>query len=112
MGRKQENLLDMIPEQKVSFRERADGTVDALIPRYGDSRLGRILGRFFKNTPICLHLDEIGTAVWHLCDGRRSVYEIGGSLKETFGDRIEPVYDRLGLFFHQMRKTGIIDWRR
>ncbi len=112
MAKTQENLLDMIPEQKIPFRERSDGTVDVLIPRYGDNHVGRILKKFLKSTPISLHLDEIGTAVWRLCDGRRSVYEIGGSMRKTFGDRIEPVYERLGMFMHQMKKAGALDWRR
>ena len=111
MAKRQVNLLDMIPEQKCEFRDRDDGTIDVLVPRFGDDRIGRILARFIKDKPISLHLDDIGTAVWRLCDGRRSVYEIGGTLKEEFGDRIEPVYDRLGLFFHSAKQAGILDWR-
>ena len=111
MAKREENLLDMIPEQKCGFRDRDDGTVDVLVPRFGNDWFGRILKRYVKDKPISLHLDDIGTAVWRLCDGRRSVYEIGGSLKEEFGDRIEPVYDRLGMFLHQAKKAGIIDWR-
>ncbi|UCG51019.1 MAG: PqqD family protein [Candidatus Latescibacterota bacterium] len=112
MANKEENLLDMIPWQRRDHRDCADGTVDVMIPRFGDSRIGRFLGKSLKNTPIHVHLDEIGTAVWRLCDGRRSVQDIGRSLQEQFGDRIEPVYERLGIFLHQMKKAGIIDWRR
>ena len=112
MAKREENLLDMIPERKREFREEEDGTIIVLIPRFGESWFGDILKRFFKNTPISLRLDEIGAAVWRLCDGRRSVYDIGGRLTEEFGERIEPVYDRLGIFLHQMKKAGIVDWRR
>ncbi len=111
MAKQQVNLLDMIPEQKCEFRDRDDGTVDVLVPRFGNDWFSRIFKRFVKNTPISLHLDEIGTAVWRLCDGRRSVYEIGGSLEDELGDKIEPVYERLGLFLHQAKKAGILDWR-
>ena len=104
------NLLDLIPERTKAFRDEENGTVTVLVPRFGDGKMGRFLQRFIGKSPITLHLDEIGTAVWRLCDGRRSVYEIGGRLKEQFGDRIEPVYERLGVFLRQMKKAGIIDW--
>lgn len=111
MAKKEENLLDMIPKQKRESRMSGDGTVDVFIPRFGDNWFGAILGRLFKNKPIHLHLDDVGTAVWNLCDGRRTVYDIGKSMEEKFGDRIDPVYERLGLFLHQMKKAGIVDWR-
>ena len=43
------------------------------IPRFGDGRVGGVLEKLFRGAPIALHLDEMGTAVWRLCDGRRSV---------------------------------------
>lgn len=112
MAKKDANLLDMIPTRRREAEPRGDGTVDVLVPRYGDGRLGAVLGRFLKNQPIRLHLDEFGAEVWRLCDGRHSVYEIGQRMEEKFGDRIQPVYERLGLFLHQMKKAGIVDWRR
>ncbi len=112
MTKRGPNLLDLIPERTKPFRDEEDGTVTVLIPRFGDGRAGRFLQKFVGKSPICLHLDEIGTEAWRLCDGRRSVYEIGGCLQRKFGDRIEPVYERLGVYFRQMKRAGVIDWRR
>jgi hypothetical protein len=106
------NLLDLVPERKRDFRNEANGRVTVLVPRFGDGRVGEFVQGLLRRPPVSLRLDEVGTAVWMLCDGRRSVYEIGGRLKEKFGDRIDPVYERLGDFLRQMRRAGIIDWRR
>jgi hypothetical protein len=106
------NLLDLIPERTRPSRDEPDGTITVLVPRFGDGRAGRLLQKFIGKSSISLHLDTIGTEVWKLCDGRRSVYEIGGCLQEKFGDRIEPVYERLGSFFRQMKRAGVIDWRQ
>jgi hypothetical protein len=106
------NLLDVIPERTREFRDEENGTVTVFIPRFGDGRVGSVLERLFRSAPVALHLDEMGTAVWRLCDGRRSVYEIGGSLQTQFGERIDPVYERLGAFLHQMKRAGIIEWRK
>jgi len=105
------NLLDVIPQRTRGSRDEENGTVTVLIPRFGAGRVGSVLERLLRSAPITLHLDEMGTAVWRLCDGRRSVYEIGDCLKTEFGDRIDPVYERLGAFLHQMRRAGIIEWR-
>lgn len=111
MTKRGANLLDMIPERTKPFRDEGNGTVTVLVPRFGDGRVGRFLQKFVGKAPISLHLDEIGAETWHLCDGRRSIYEIGGCLEAKFGERIDPVYERLGVFFHRMRRAGVIDWR-
>ena len=112
MTKRGANLLDMIPERTKPFRDEDNGTVTVLVPRFGDGRVGRFLQKFVGKAPISLRLDEIGAEVWRLCDGRRSVYEIGGCLEAKFGGRIDPVYERLGVFFHRMKRAGVIDWRR
>ncbi len=104
------NLLDLIPERTHAFRDEENGTITVFVPRFGNGKVGRFLQTFVGKSPISLHLDEIGTAVWRLCDGRRSVYEIGGCLEREFGGRVEPVYERLGVYLRQMKRAGIIDW--
>ncbi|MFQ5512536.1 MAG: PqqD family protein [Candidatus Krumholzibacteriia bacterium] len=112
MAKDVRNFYELIPRQKWRFEERGDGTVDVLMPRYGGGPVGGVLKRFLNPKPVRVQLDEVGACVWRLCDGRRSVHEIGESLHEHFGERIEPVYDRLGVFLEHMRKNGLIDWKR
>lgn len=102
------NLYDLKPEQAHPFEELGDGKVDVLLPRYGDNMVGRLLKRIFSNRPVRVHLDDVGASVWRLCDGQRTVHEIGESLHERFGERIEPVYDRLETFLTQMKRSGLI----
>ena len=112
MGKKQpRNLLDLVPEQNYPFYTRDDGTVDVLVPRYGTNFIARALSSMFKNTPVRVHLDPVGTCTWNLCDGRRSVHEIGEHLHGEFGEKVEPLWDRLGLFFKQMENQRLIRWK-
>ena len=104
------NLFELKPKQARSFEESSDGTVEILIPRYGNNAMGRLLKRVLNDRPVRIHLDDIGTSVWHLCDGHRNVHEIGQSLQAKFGERIEPVYDRLETFLKQMNKADLIEW--
>ncbi len=110
MAKQTLNFYELVPRQKRLFEERGDGTVDILLPRYGNSAINRVFKQFLNQKPVHLHLDDVGASVWRLCDGRRSVREIGATLHERFGGRIEPVYDRLGTFLEQMRKGGMIEW--
>ena len=45
-----------------------------------------------------VNLDQYGTAVWRLFDGKLTVREIGEILKTRFGDTVEPLYARLAAF--------------
>lgn len=105
------NFYDLVPAQRRTCRERDDGTVEVLVPRYGKGIFGRVLAKFLNNRPVGVTLDDIGTNVWRLCDGRRSVYEIGREMHGRFGDRIEPVYERLETFLTQMHRAELIDWK-
>ena len=104
------NLYDLVPRQRRKFEERADGNVDVLLPRYGENAAGRLLRWVFNNKPVRVQLDDVGTTVWYLCDGRRSVHEIARSLEGRFGDRLEPLHERLGQFLQQMHKAELIEW--
>ena len=110
MSKQARNLFELKPKQRRTFEERGDGTVDVLMPRYGENVIGRLLKKVLSNHPVRIHLDDIGTSVWRLCDGGRTVHQIGQSLHDEFGERIEPVYDRLETFLKQMMGAGLIEW--
>ena len=58
-----------------------------------------------------IKLDDIGSFIWGLCDGKKTVKEISGKLKEKFGDKVEPLYERLGAFFQNLEKNKFITFR-
>ncbi|ADL05583.1 PqqD family protein [Lacrimispora saccharolytica] len=49
-------------------------------------------------------MDEYGSCVFLLIDGRKTVREIGKSLEETYGDKVEPLYERLLLFVSHLEQ--------
>lgn len=81
-----------------------------LIPKFGDYALGRWLMSKLKEPHYRLKLDDIGTFVWRHCDGHHDVEEIGAKLQHHFGERVEPVYERLGVFLHQLANNKSIIW--
>jgi hypothetical protein len=111
MNKKEINLLVLVPQRKQTFVRRDDGTVEVIVPRYGGSRVGKILETVIKSKPIRIKLDAVGAFTWNLCDGNNSVQAIGERLKDRFGDKVEPLYDRLAVFFKQMEKRDLIGWK-
>lgn len=104
------NLLDLIPRTAVEFETDESRIVVLLAPRFPEGFLRRFLGRGLGESRFKVTLDEIGSEVWLLCDGARTVREIGELARERFRERIEPCYDRLGVFFRQLEQAGFISY--
>ena len=78
---------------------------------YKKEKLTFIEKTFFKKDSVKPHkidLDEIGSYIWHLCDGEKNVGEITEIAKEHFGDKIKPAKERVELFINQMSKNKLI----
>lgn len=65
-----------------------------------------------KPTVSDVELDEIGSAVWLLIDGERSVHDISQELLEKFGEGCQPVYDRLIMYLRYLNRKGWIAYDR
>ena len=75
------------------------------------------LDRFFQTifrvpAKTTLELDDIGKKVWSLCDGNTTVNDVVLSLKEEFGNKIEPALPRLLTFMRLLHQNRLITWER
>jgi phage-related protein len=61
-----------------------------------------------KKRDFKIKLDEFGSCVWQQIDDRKTVMQIGGHLKEQFGEQVEPVYERLGMFVNLLARRNFI----
>lgn len=59
-----------------------------------------------------VHLDETGSYIWQRIDGQANVEAIAASLRTQFGDRIEPLYERLLRFFEIVESYDFITWQK
>ncbi len=104
------NLLDLIPERMIEFEVDESRIVTVLAPRFRNRLMKRLLDPRLKNPCLKVKLDDIGSEVWLLCDGKRNVKEIAELLREKFKERIESCYDRLGVFFSQLENARFISY--
>lgn len=100
------NYLDLTPLRlhKEEFSE--ENLVTVLIPKFQNRFALRFIVPRLKSQVFKLKLDELGSAVWLSIDGRKTVDQIAKQLLKKFGDKIEPVNERLTKFL-----TGLYEQR-
>jgi len=103
------NLLDLAPERGCEW-EMDGETVVVLSPKFKNRFLVRTLLPRMKRPNWKIRLDDIGSFVWLQCDGRATVREIGKLMKDRFGEKAEPVYDRLALFLRNLTESRFISY--
>jgi hypothetical protein len=106
------NLLHLTPERLFGYSENDKGFVVVDMPRFHIPWMQKYLVPRWKNPFIRITFDEFGSYTWNLCDGSRDVHAIADALTEHFGDTIQPIYDRLGVFFRQLKSRGFVSLRK
>ncbi len=101
------NVLEMIPTHAVDF-EFEEGRVVMLAPKFKNKFFVKHIMRRMKSPFYRIHLDEYGSQTWNLVDGKKTVFEIGKELKAKYGESVEPVYERLGLFMNMLAQRRFI----
>ena len=108
---KNENYLEKIPvhPQSIKWTSDEDGIVTLDIENKGFFKyLTQVLIK--KPRVSHIHLDELGSFIWTCIDGERDLVKIGEALKEKFGDKAEPVYERLTKYFRMLESYKFINW--
>ncbi len=100
------NYLELTPLRLKKEEISEENLVTILIPKFQNKFAVRFINPNLKSPVIRLKLDELGSAVWLLIDGKRTVDKIGQLLLEKFGNKIEPVNERLTKFL-----TGLYEQR-
>lgn len=109
---KSENLLEFVPIRKIErFSTDEKGIITLEIENKGF--FNRLAQKLFKKPKISyIHLDEMGSFVWPLIDGEKSITDIGVPVKENFGEKAEPLYPRLVQYFKILESYGFIEYKK
>ena len=103
-----ENYLDFKPRRNEIFNWSAqDRKVTLEIENKGF--LNRVFQKLLKKPKISyIHLDEMGSFIWPLIDGEKTVSEIGKAVEQRFGDKASPLYERLVKYFQILESYNFI----
>ena len=106
------NYLEFVPQKNIErFTTDANGVITLEIENKGV--FNRVAQKLFKKPKISyIHLDDMGSFVWPLIDGKRNITDIGVFVKEHFGEKAEPLYERLAKNFRVLESYGFIKFKK
>jgi len=83
--------------------------VRIIVPKF-KSKIGKRFCRMLGKDPeFTVNLDEKGSLVWKLCDGKHTVEQILNEMERTFSDE-KDIDMRLFLFLYNMKKLGYVTY--
>ncbi|MGN0240581.1 MAG: PqqD family protein [Candidatus Weimeria sp.] len=109
MSDKKDNLLDYMPRPNRLFEWRVGDNGHVLIKVEHKGFYAKIAQKIFKRPRFSdIELDDFGSFVWQRLDGKTTVYQIGQMVKNEFGEKAEPLYDRLGQYIKILHENKFI----
>ena len=110
-AKKSENYLERKPLRKesIGWKTEENGLVTLEIENKGVAN--RIAQKRLKKPIISyVHLDEMGSFIWPLMDGEKNIIELGRMVEERFGEKANPLYERLAKYFQILESYNFIKW--
>lgn len=109
--RKSDNVLLYIP--KIKHRDWEIKNKEVYLVFYHKKLIERFIGVLFKKPLVTdIKLDEVGSFIWKHIDGKKTVLELGEKLKSHFGEKCEPIYNRLIMYLKYLNRMGWIAFER
>lgn len=104
------NYLEYVPVPKKGLTyEISDGKVTIFQENRGVFHF--IAQKFWKKPRVSqIHLDEMGNFIWPLMDGRRDIMAISALIHEEFGEKAEPLYNRVVQYFKTLTAYGFVEF--
>lgn len=111
-GIKSQNYLEKIPVRTEGIEWTTDekGVITLSIKNKGVFNF--IAQKFFGRPKVSyIHLDEMGSFVWPILDGEKDIIAIGKLVEAEFGEKANPLYERLAQFFRILESYKFIGWK-
>ena len=109
MGRtRSRNLLDATPKRNLRWEVDDNGFVVLVVPRFTNPLAVKWLVPHLKRPEFRLKLDALGTFVWNGCDGLTSVSTIAENMRREFGEKAEPVFERVVAFISKLERERFL----
>jgi hypothetical protein len=105
------NYLEVTPVRVLNEEVDENNLVTILIPKVTNRFAKKYFEPMLKSPLIKLKLDEIGSASWLAIDGKKKVSEIAEELVQKFGDKIDPVEERLTKFLTTLYEQRFITFQ-
>ena len=106
------NLFDLVPYISEHITTEKEGELSVItFPRFRSKFMQKYFVPKKRSAMLRIRLEEHGTAVWDLIDGKRTILEISEMLAEHFNHENRYEY-RVADYFVQLYKQGFVKNRK
>lgn len=106
----EENFLDKIPFHKEGLGFTTDDNGNVTLEMENKGAVNRIAQFLIRKPKVSyIHLEEFGSFIWPLIDGKKNIHEIGELVQEHFGEKANPLYERLATYFQVLERYGFVE---
>lgn len=106
-----ENYLEKKPV-RANIQWDTDENGNIILHVENKGAMNKIAQVLFKKPKISyIHLDEMGNFIWPLLDGEKDITEIGKEVKDHFGDKAEPLYERLAKYIQTLESYRFVEFK-
>ena len=107
-----QNYLEKIPVRPAHIKWTADEAGIVTLDIENTGLFNRAAQKLLHKPKVShIHLDEMGSFVWPLLDGEKNIIELGRMVEERFGEKANPLYERLAKYFQILDSYGFIEWK-
>ncbi|RMG65165.1 MAG: PqqD family protein [Calditrichaeota bacterium] len=107
-----EEWKGVFPRICCEYDRLADDRIVVRLPRAKNRFLRKVLNLFSRSPWVRIKLDERGSLVWQLCDGKHTVEQISQVLENRFGAQVAPALERTALLLRSMYRYGMVELYR
>ena len=107
-----ENYLERKPSRPVVISWSVDEKGIVTLDIENTGVFNRIAQKILKKPKVThIHLDKTGSFVWPLLDGEKTIIELGKDVGAEFGEKANPLYERLAKYFQILDSYHFIEWK-
>ena len=108
-----ENYLERKPIRTSSIRWTKNDEDIVTLEIENKGIFNKLAQLILKKPPITyIHLDEMGSFIWIILDGEKSIIDLGEVVKKRFGEKAEPLYPRLAKHIQILESYNFIAWSK
>jgi hypothetical protein len=109
--KKKENYLDRIPYIPEDRKWELKGGI-VYVTQVNKGFYNSIAQKLFKTPKTSkIKLEGLGSFIWQQIDGNRSIYDIGMLVADKYGEKANPLYERLSQYIKTLDNLGFIQFK-
>lgn len=107
-----QNYLEKIPVRPEHIKWSVDEAGIVTLDIENTGVFNRVAQKLLKKPKVShIHLDEMGSFIWPLLDGDKNIIELGKLVETQFGEKANPLYERLAKYFQILDSYSFIEWK-